>query len=274
MGDQEHDVLTKDKLTQILRKLEKTKDVEILKLSVKPGTEAGDNYASEIAKCDMTARVGGNEEKEYHWMVKMSPVITSFTVGMHLEENEVIYYDEMAPKWNGIAAERKASFRLNSFAAPYTELPKDDSGRSILAMENLTYQGYTDAPHKKKGLSLAHAKVALEEIARFHALGYVYMKTYPGGLDKAHADNEVFLTDYVYVKPSDAMKSMFESFMSTFFVAVKAIQEPGQDLVTIFDKFNDAHDPVKYIKEMFTAQPDKFNLICHGDLWFNNMLFK
>ncbi len=63
--------------------------------------------------------------------------------------------------------------------------------------------------------------MVMEEIARFHALGYHYLKSYPGksishnfiylfilkkyffsgGTDEGRKKNEVFVTDFVYANP-------------------------------------------------------------------------
>ncbi len=269
---EEHDTLTKKKLLEILWKVEGNQDVEILSCSVQPGTEKGENYASEMLRCDLTAVVG-KEEKDYHWMVKLEPVLTEFTKGMHLEEKEITYYKELMPKWNLIAEEKKASFRITNLDSPFAELGEKGK-RSILVMENLCHHGYTDAPNKKKGLSLDHIKVALEELARFHSLGYVYLKSYPNGLEEGRRKNEVFITDYMTAETASGAQVLFKRLSDEIINTVGLIQEPGQDFVSIYQRFRDENDPYKFIQRLLRAKPDAFNVICHGDVWFNNMLFK
>ena len=51
--------------------------------------------------------------------------------------------------------------------------------------------GYRAAIDKKKGLSPKHVRLALDEMAKYHALGYAWMKNYPGGIEQALKDEEV-----------------------------------------------------------------------------------
>ena len=269
---EEHPLLTKEKLMKILRQAENEEEIEILEYSVKPGTEAGDNYASEIAKCDITAKVGGRK-KDFHWMVKMESTLSDFTKGLHLDEKEIIYYKEMVPKWNKLAEDRGASFRINNYGTPYAEY-NGGKTRSILVMDNLKYHGYDEPPNKKKGLTLAHAKLALEELARFHALGYVYLKSYPNGLEEGIAANQAFLKDHIRDDPPPPALHMFRSFSSEIAHRTSIIQEPGQDFVSIFERFQAKNDAFDYLQQVIAPKPGAFNVICHSDMWFNNMLFK
>ncbi len=269
----EHSLLTKEKLLEILQGVEKTKNVRILKHFVQAGTAAGDNYSSEVVRCDITALVE-DEEKEYHWMAKVTPIKPSFATGSTMEAKEIIFYRDILSRWNKLAEERGASFRLNCFKAPYTELHGEDGKRSILVMQNLQNYGYTNPPERKKGLSLAHAKVVLEEIAIFHALGYTFLTTYPGGVEVGMEENKVFLTDRVYANPVGNVKLIFETAAAGIPDMVEIAQEPGQDLVGIYKKFTSSKDAFGYYRDLCQTNKDGFNVICHGDLWFNNMLFK
>ncbi len=272
MEDQDHPVLTKEKLLEVVQQVEGTKDVVIAECVRSPGTKPGDNYGSELVKCDLVARVGG-KEKTFHWMVKLQLLDTSFAE-VHLEEKEIFCYDYALKKWNSIAEEKEASFRLNSIKAPYTELHREKDKRSILVMENMKHLGYEDALDKKKGLSLSHAKLVLEEIARFHALGYVWVKNHPEGIEGGRAANKIFLTDYIYAEPPQDVYNMMKSTTDKFLATIKLVQEPGQNLDEIYEKFTSTVDPFAHFTKLSATNNDLFNVVCHGDLWFNNTLFK
>ncbi len=55
---------------------------------------------------------------------------------------------------------------------------------------------------------------------------------------------------------------------------MQLLEEPGQDLVTAVKKFHNKHDLNSITLKLSKPDPDGFNTMCHGDLWFNNMLFK
>ncbi len=271
---EEHPFLTKEKVLDILQKAEGTKDVVITKYCCSPGTKPGENYSGELVKCDLVARISGTE-KAYHWMVKLQLLDNAFGEEVHLEEKEIYCYDYVLKKWNSMAEEKGASFRLNDIKSPYSEFHGDGGGkRSILVMENMKHLGYEDVADKKKGLSLAHAKLVLEEIARFHALGYVWVKSHPGGIKGGRAANKIFLTDFVFAEPPQDVYNMMKSTTDKFLATVKLVQEPGQNLDKIFEKFMSKVDPFAYFTKLSATNNDLFNVVCHGDLWFNNVLFK
>ena len=61
---------------------------------------------------------------------------------------------------------------------------------SIIAMQNLASLGYRDAVNKKKGLSPEHVKLALAELAKYHACGYSWAKSYRGGIEEEALSNQ------------------------------------------------------------------------------------
>ena len=104
--------------------------------------------------------------------------------GLHMEEKEIGFYTKIIPQWKNIIEERKANIRLNFGDIYYTEFSPDVQEGSIIAMQNLNTLGYRDAVNKKKGLSPKHVSLALDEMAKYHALGHAWLKSYPGGAEQ------------------------------------------------------------------------------------------
>lgn len=98
---------------------------------------------------------------------------------------------QVIPEWKKIIEDKKAGIELNFGDLYYTEYFSEVEKGSIIAMQNLNTLGYRDAINKKKGLSPQHVKLALDEMAKYHALGYVWLKKYPGGIERALKDEEV-----------------------------------------------------------------------------------
>jgi hypothetical protein len=73
----------------------------------------------------------------------------------------------------------------------FTEFNKDVEKGSIIAMQNATTFGYRDAINKKKGLNPEHVGMALSELAKYHACGYAFMKSYPGGIKQGLKEHKV-----------------------------------------------------------------------------------
>jgi hypothetical protein len=87
-------------------------------------------------------------------------------------------------------AERKADISLNFCHLYYCENENVETG-AIIAMQNATTLGYRDALNKKKGLSPPEIRLALSELAKYHACGYAYMKSFPGGIEQGLKEHKV-----------------------------------------------------------------------------------
>ncbi len=279
----EHRVLTEAKIKDILKVSQKAKDVQILDYQWKEGSSKGDNYSSEVVACDIQAVIDG-DKREYHWFAKV-PIDDSdgnkFNRMMKMEEKEIMFYRDMLPAWNRLAKERGASFMINCLESPYTELHEDVEKGSILMMQNLRHLGYEDAMDKKKGLSVAHTKLVLGELAKFHALAYAHLNNYPGGITEGLDANEVIATSYLFEERpdddktiQDVRKMLGEQFQLNMIKTMDRIQEPGQDLVGAIKRFDKEHGILKHRDMLMVRDTSAFNTLCHGDAWFNNMLFK
>ncbi len=277
---QEYRILTKEKFVKIIQKHEKTSEVELLKVDIKEGSEKGDNYSGEVMACDIIAKVAGTE-KEYHWMMKIPPSsIERLPVNraMRMEEKEIAFYHEIMPKWQKMIKDRGAKFELHCHPSPYAEFNEEHEKGSILVMENLCHIGYSTAENKKKGLSVAYAKAALEELAKFHALGYAYLKNYPGGLKEGVEANEMMANDYLFANPhpltKQAFTAMSDTMKSAMYDLIQNIEEPGQELLKSIKAFDEEYDLDETRARLYGPEEGQFNTLCHGDTWFNNMLFK
>ena len=141
----EHPILSKAKITEILKDVEKTKSVEITKLSVKMGPAKGENYSGEVMATNFEATVDG-KKKEYHWMVKLppsDPTRTPMIKAMKMETKEFRVYRELIPAFKKLVKDRKADIELHFAPTPYLEFDEataaDGTKPSILAMENLNF---------------------------------------------------------------------------------------------------------------------------------------
>ena len=281
---EEHRILTKAKLADMIKSSEKAKKVEVTFCQTKAGALKGDNFSGEVVACDVKAKIDGKPEREFHWMVKVPPPDKTkmpMIRGMEMERKEIQMYDEVLPAWRKMIRDRGAEKEIviNYCTAPYTEFHEDQDKGSVIAMENLTYQGYRDAVNKRKGLNPDHVKLALEQIANHHALGYLYMKkAFPGGIDEALEKNKILARDYFISEPTDFIKQLFDNFKEQTYAGFQYLagvsEENGQGMADALKRFMENNDLFEVRDRAFTKDPNGFNVLCHGDTWFNNMLFK
>jgi hypothetical protein len=98
--------------------------------------------------------------------------------------DEPFYYCELQiiPTWKKMIADCNADISLNFCDLYYSEFNEDVEKGSIIAMQDANTFGYTGAINKKKGLNPDHVRLTLSELAKYHACGYAYMKSFPGGI--------------------------------------------------------------------------------------------
>ena len=276
----EHRILTKGKVLSILKKVTETDNVDIVDFTVKPGTEAGDNYSSEMTAVDIKAKVNGME-KDFHWMVKVAmntPDNLVFIRGLRMEETEVNFYKDIIPAWKKLIKERNADIKIGFANCLYTEFHEDPLKGSLIVMENMQGRGFRDAVDKKKGLNLAYVKLVMEELAKLHALAYVQFKSYPGGISEGIEKYKVVATDYAYGEPDPEFIKVKDNFAGeskkNIANVLEAVQVFGQDFAGAYQRFDEEHCTEEYISELVRCKYDTFKTLCHGDLWFNNMLFR
>ncbi len=89
--------------------------------------------------------------------------------------------------------ERNANISLNYCEYFYSEMSESSS---LLAMQNMQTLGYRDAVDKRLGLTPETAKLALSELAKFHACGYAFVQQ-EGGPEKA---KEKYKVNILYMK--------------------------------------------------------------------------
>lgn len=83
--------------------------------------------------------------------------------------------------------------------------------------------------------------------------------------------------DFLRGDPDEEFTKFFEPLMGgpeAFYDTVKNVQEPGQSLDTALKKYHEKHNIMTCGPKLCVVDPTGFNTMCHGDMWFNNMLFK
>ena len=109
-------------------------------------------------------------QQSFRWVAKLPPSDPGMRAMMRelqVEKKETEFYKRVLPIWQGLANGTGIDF--NFCLSPYSEC---DNEGSLIIMENMNEAGYRDALDKTKGLGLTYSEVVMEEVAKFHALGY------------------------------------------------------------------------------------------------------
>ncbi|XP_001605555.2 uncharacterized protein LOC100121953 [Nasonia vitripennis] len=280
MEDQERSVrLGLDTIRKLIAAEEP--DVEILSMDEALGSGRGDNYTSMLYRLSVKGRKRGPAGEEQPWersiIYKVLPESQERRDAFKSEllfRNEVVFYTKVWPALMELQTEGKVVF--NGVAKIY--IARDD----LIAMEDLRAKGFKMAD-RRKGLQVDKLKHVLKALAGFHALSLTLKDLRPevfarlSNPENAKAgeavqetlfrmENVEWYRQYYRTATSNAFKMVSEGLPESL--------EPRRD--EILGKFRDFLKEDTFFSTMckLTAAQGPLTVVCHGDCWTNNFLFK
>ncbi|GLH00635.1 Uncharacterized protein GBIM_06959 [Gryllus bimaculatus] len=234
----------------------------IVNIDVKRATGKGDNYLSLIYRTYVEYRLP--ESDDVH---SKDLVVKGFPPGEFMQnyidetgvfKREISIYNDVLPKLYAFADSRLGSGLFKKFSPAFYETSRED----ILILEDLKPQGFVMASRKNR-LDYPHAKLIIQNLARFHALSFVYSECYPE-----------FLSDFVDSLFGEMNRKRLEMFMPSLLKGItdtvrkwEGFGEIASKLDRLLDTFVDRIINVNNPTDAFV------NVLIHGDCWVNNILF-
>ncbi|XP_053635501.2 uncharacterized protein [Cherax quadricarinatus] len=247
---------------------DKGSEAKLISWSIEDFTNKGDNYATIVTSVSVLFSLLGKEQS-LSYVVKLCPQwsfsedFTKFGLAIFKKESE--FFEEILPVLNyELTALGFSPLRVAKFF--YSSLEKE---KEMIFLEDLRPRGF-QMFDRKKGLSVAHATLVLQELARLHAASLLL---------KARSSTEDLADRFTHIKIdwmnfSDCAKSMLNQMFSgplksseQLLHNIKGYEVAEQWIAKHKDNWAD-------LIEIQLARNPKFDVICHGDCWNNNMLFR
>lgn len=117
---------------------------------------------------------------------------------------------------------------------------------------------------RTKGLDMEHMELTISKLAKMHAASVVYMEQ--GGKFDEKFNEGIY---------SEKMLPIFDSFMQPNIDALREVTQDWKCAKTL-NKYYDNWREI-FFNRLFPAtkkDESRFNVLCHGDLWCNNVMFK
>lgn len=186
-------------------------------------------------------------------------------------EREVLIYEELLPEFEKIQEEFGLKYRDEKgfWAYPkcfHAEYNKSDPLKSFIIMEDLSTQNFTTKSIHEK-MDLQHTEKVFIEIAKLHAMSFVMKKKKPEAFKKFTRLTETMCP----LMKSEGMKHHGPRNVQ---VAADAFSAPEE--AHIRDKILSYKDDLwdKIEVTMAGDKPEPFAVVCHGDCWINNTLYR
>ncbi|KAF5270853.1 hypothetical protein FQA39_LY08298 [Lamprigera yunnana] len=240
-------------------------DVKDYVVNISRGSNHGDNYLGVIAKVQVKT-----EKLIMNWILKSAmqqEAFRSFLSVPKVYAREVYVYDKVLFEFNRFQKEKCVSKPFKSYAkyhtcfltAPYECFIMDD-------MKVLGYKLWK----RSEPLDYNHVLLVMREYGRFHALSFA-MRDQKPSLFQEISENieEIFFNEEAFLR-DDMLK--FQD------VQLEKIVKALDPLLC-----ESVHEKFMRFKERMTetiktvihsTAVGKYSVVCHGDSWINNFLFK
>lgn len=233
---------------------------KIVTFNIGAGNAKGENYASVMLRANMKVETSeGLVSKEYVVKVNHQSEMSEEMLEMfNVFPKEIEMYTEIVPAFQRIFSEIEPNMIFGPRCVFGGTKPAD-----CIVLEDLRPLGYVNTD-RKAGLDLAHSELILEKLAKFHAASVIYMER---GNSFSKTYNEGIFADHI--------KPFFENFVHTIPIMQEVANKSWKCNRLLTDLFANWRE--KLVDKMFSVgarDNNDFNVLCHGDLWSNNVLFK
>ncbi|XP_063889126.1 uncharacterized oxidoreductase dhs-27-like [Scylla paramamosain] len=226
-------------------------------------TKKGDNYACLVTSVEVNYEIDG-KSSEVVYVVKINSGKT-FGNNDLIEiafQKECKFFLDIAPQINSVLKEI-GQREINVPKCFHASLEK---GKEVIFLEDLRARGYKMAD-RKQGLDKAHTTLVLMELARLHAASVLLQNKTP---DEDLGEKYPYLKiGMAYcIRNYDAMKNMIKEsavLAQTITKKVGGYERVTAWIDTIIPKLRDIFEQLE------CGEP---KVVCHGDCWINNLLFR
>ncbi|MPC21185.1 hypothetical protein E2C01_014162 [Portunus trituberculatus] len=258
-----HSLVTEDHVQMALT-ADKGAAASITSWKVVDFTKRGDNYLCLVTSVEVQYVLDGrNSEVVYVVKINSGKTFGGESFLDVVFEKESKFYLELAPQMNSVL-KGIGHKEVNVPKCFYASLEK---GREIIFLEDLRPRGYKMSD-RKRGLDEAHTTLVLQELATLHAASLLLQSKTPGGDLGVH---------HLYMKRGFAyLMRNYNSFMisaensailaKNIMTRVGGYERVTAWIDTIIPKLMDIFN-----EQMECGEP---KVICHGDCWNNNLLFR
>lgn len=230
--------------------------VEILEFSTKPAVGPGANYTSYIYRVRVVYRSNCTPQKQSTaTLIIKKPIETGLMTEMigcsTMLDKEQQMYDVLLPR---MYKKSNLEFGPKSYISPL---------KNIVVMNDLKAHGYVMSGSKNQ-LDYFHCKTVFQTIAKFHAASI-----------SCYHEDPALVSESVGIDSLWVDGTPMENWMSNAIkCTVKVVKEMNVDKRFKYFFLRRADYIWDSAKVAVKSKPKGLNVLNHGDLWDNNLLFK
>uniref|UniRef100_A0A6P4EBA2 Uncharacterized protein LOC108038353 n=1 Tax=Drosophila rhopaloa TaxID=1041015 RepID=A0A6P4EBA2_DRORH len=254
--------LTEEYLQPRLRAYCKDEQLRILKIWSKAATGKGENFVGIMTRIHVDFQLGDGSVQNRTFIVKQAlptdvPQAEVF-FEYDLYTREMDMYEFVLPKMKELLEEAGLEGKLTADAIAV------DREHSTMILEDLAPYKYVNADRVKL-LDLAHTKLTLEMLAKFHAASIILKQRHPELLTKC------FSTHFF----SRDKKAYSEVYLGMFRAFLKFINGHPNLKKSYADKLEKLRTHImEYGARVYDVADGELQTLNHGDCWTTNIMFQ
>ncbi|XP_037937458.1 uncharacterized protein LOC119671036 [Teleopsis dalmanni] len=256
------DYLNKDFMRQTLEYGLRLVNLEIVDIRLRNLTVGGENYCSNIYGVSIRYKTEAGKESEKYLIIKSMPMDKQILLGrLSIYCKETIFYLDIMPKLETLMCCSNETWILGAKHYYSTTTPIQ-----TIVVEDLCRQGFEEQS-RQIGLDKMHASAVMRKLGEYHALTMCLIEKQP---DNIKGSFQFGLINKEAVE-SEAFKSLFGSQLlklTTLITDYPGFDKISKKLLRYYDNLRE-----RVLNAVYPLK-GTINVLNHGDLWVNNLLFR
>lgn len=248
-------------IENILQKFCNNKKLKVKCLKITQCGGKGESYASVMYRVGTCFFDGKNLESQFKSLIVKTLPANDMALNKlgsgnyNVQNKEMEMYKRILPEF------KKILESINEDGDIFPGIVAVDKNLDVIVLEDLMEKKFVMAD-RLKGLDLDHITMSLRKLARMHAAGIVLHQKDPKIFEQ-------FDTGF-FTRKTDVFHVMFETLCDGFIEEVSSWE--GYEYYAKKLK-NVRKNLVKNAQKAFDCDESELNVLTHGDLWTNNIMF-
>jgi Ecdysteroid kinase-like family len=236
---------------------------KLLDYQVEKGTASVQGFLSSILR--VTARVSEKDQVHFSkFVVKRMPELTAqqdAVIELGAFEQEIGFFEKCVP-----------ILLRNCPDLPVVKCFHTNVTDRIIYMEDLKELGYValvrNFPDLKNDfLTMQHIGLIMETLAKFHSASL--------GTNWKDQAPELFELDLLFERGNTTLFiKMIKKAVEENIMPMAELEFPQNESILKTVQWLASAECIQFLKKLSKADPEAINVLCHGDSWANNLMFK
>ncbi|KAJ6635338.1 hypothetical protein Bhyg_13923 [Pseudolycoriella hygida] len=254
----------RETIEKVLQENGRNYNLTVESIECSPGSQIGDNYMSVVKRVKVYGKLGTAAFTRTLIVKRQIASISRRELFRCDEafENEIAAYCHLVPVFRQHYPQH-VPFPICLFAGR-------DSDGEVVILEDLCESGYKMV-NRLKGLDYSHCKIVVQELAKLHSISLIMKKQRP----MQFRESLEKVKEIVYCPEAhEFYKHSLESSLREALSSLRSNNVQG-DLNEPIDKMINLSGKIFPIMcDRILQNTDDWSVVCSGDLWVNNLMFR